>query len=72
MLIYPVLQSLTPATSSKKLLKIIYLLFKSGVDPTVEDVNGKTPQELAVVSRFTAGAALLGKTKNQCCTPWKL
>jgi len=60
-MIHSVLQSLTPATSYKKLLKIIYLLFKSGVDPTVKDASGKTPQELAVVSRFTAGAALLGK-----------
>ena len=27
----------------------------------VKDASGKTPQELAVVSGFTAGAALLGK-----------
>ena len=50
---------MTPATNYKKLLRIIYLLFKSGIDPTVRDVNGKTPQEVAVVSGFTLGAALL-------------
>lgn len=55
---------MTPATNYKKLLKIIYLLFKSGFNPTVKDATEKTPQDLAVISGFTLGAALLGKTEQ--------
>ena len=55
---------MTPATNYRKLLKIIYLLFKSGIDPTVKDAMEKTPQDLAVISGFTLGAALLGKTEQ--------
>lgn len=51
---------MTPATNYKKLLRIIYLLFKSGVDPTIKDVSGNTPQDVAIVSGFIVGAALLG------------
>jgi len=51
---------MTPATNYKQLLRIIYLLFKSGIDPTAKDINGRTPQEVALVSGFTLGAALLG------------
>ena len=55
---------MTPATNYRKLLKIIYLLFKSGIDPTVKDAMEKIPQDLAVISGFTLGAALLGKTEQ--------
>lgn len=33
------------------------------MDPTVKDTKEKTPRDLAVVSGFTLGAALFGKTK---------
>ncbi|XP_065918588.1 leucine-rich repeat serine/threonine-protein kinase 1-like isoform X3 [Dysidea avara] len=67
------LKSFTPASDYKNLQKIIYLLFKRGINPTNQDVNGNTPLEIALLSRFdrlTALIELLQKIWNSRSTDY--